>query len=99
MRNKSYEPFEGLQGCKLYYYKRLMYLLIYFIILTFNPMKFNSCSCNMHIQIKSKEILLFITIDIDVAIGDNLTCDQRAEFMDLAKQFQGRLSEQSRRIT
>jgi len=32
--------------------------------------------------------------DIDVAIGDNLTSDQRAEFMD-----QDRLSEQSRGIT
>ena len=37
--------------------------------------------------------------DIDVATGDNLTSDQRVEFMDLAKQFQGRLSEQSRGIT
>ena len=36
---------------------------------------------------------------IDVATGDNLTSDQRAEFMDIAKQFQGGLSEQSRGIT
>ena len=36
---------------------------------------------------------------IDVATGDNLTSDQRAEFMDLARQFQGRLSKQSRGIT
>ena len=36
---------------------------------------------------------------IDVATGDNLTSDQRADFMDLAKQFQGRLSEHSRGIT
>ena len=36
---------------------------------------------------------------IDVATGENLTSDQRAEFMDIAKQFQSRLSEQSRGIT
>ena len=36
---------------------------------------------------------------IDVATGDNHTSDQRAEFMDIAKQFQGGLSEQSRGIT
>ena len=37
--------------------------------------------------------------DVDVATGGNFTGDQRAEFMDLAKQFQGGLSEQSRGIT
>ena len=37
--------------------------------------------------------------DVDVATGENFTSDQRADFMDLAMQFQGRLSEQSRGIT